>query len=587
MNDHSSIGSPVNRRKFLTAVAATSALALVRPNAAAMAAGIDNDKACDVLVYGDTSGGVTAAVQAARSGKSVILIAPYMHLGGMTSSGLGMTDVGRYETVTGLAREFYHRAYQYYTRPGAWHYEERDHFYEKTWNWKYFRVDGALAQKIQMQFLFEPHVAEEVFNQMAQEAGVRVVPGKRLDLINGVTKQGTRIVSIRMDDGDRFAAAQYIDATYEGDLMAHAGVSYTVGREPNSKYGEQYNGIRPGRSTKVDPYVARGMTSSGLLPRVQPDLGGKPGDGDDGVQAYNYRLCLTNIERNRVPIPKPQDYHPQQYELLGRLLQRHPDIKPEEYKSVFVSFGGRRGHFVKMSKTPNFKTDSNNAGLFSSDMVGANQAWPDGDYVTRQRIAKKIKTYDMGLLWFAAHDSNVPKVVRETIGQWGLAKDEFQDNDHWPYRVYVREARRMVGEYVLTEHDARGLRTSDDGVALASYPIDSHAVKYYVGPGDKVWIDGGMSHRSKVFPISYRAICPKRNECTNLVVIGAVSASHSAFSSIRMEPVFMMVGQAAGAAAAIAHTRQVDMQTVPYSMLQERLTADGLLTAWPPPDANR
>ena len=584
MNDNSLIGSPVNRRKFLSAMAAAGALALARPDAAATAAtaaGVDRDKICDVLVYGATSGGVMAAVQAARSGKSVILIAPYVHLGGMSSSGLGVTDIGNYKTITGLAREFYYRIYQYYAQPGAWKFEERAHFYREGWSWKQWGVDGMLAQKIQMQFLFEPHVAEHVFDQMTREAGVRIVRGKRLDLINGVAKRDARIVTIRMDDGDHFAAAQYVDATYEGDLMARAGVGYTIGRESNSRYDEQYNGIHPDYSTTVDPYVVRAMPTSGLLPRVQPDLGGRPGDGDGGIQAYNYRLCLTNIERNRVPIPKPQDYDPQQYELLGRLLEKHPQIKPGKRTAVFVTFGGPKGHFVKMGKTPNFKTDSNSAGRFSSDMVGANQAWPDGDYVTRERIAKRIRSYDMGLLWFAAHDRRVPKGVRDAVGQWGLAKNEFQENDHWPYRVYVREARRMVGGYVVTDHDARGLQTANDGVALASYPIDSHPIKYYVGPDGKVWTDGGMSHHSKVFPISYRAICPKRNECTNLVVAGAVSASHAAFGSIRMEPVFMMLGQAAGTAAAIACTRQVDMQAVPYNTLQRQLAMDGLLTTWP------
>jgi hypothetical protein len=531
---------------------------------------------CDVCVYGGTSGGVTAAVQAARMGNRVVLVESGRHLGGMSSSGLGMTDNGSTETIGGLAREFYHRVYLYYTQPASWKFQARQAFVE--WLPKIWGVDGPRMEQIQAQFLFEPHAAEHAFDEMAREAGVTVVYGERLDLKSGVRKEGTHITSIVMESGREFAAKVFIDASYEGDLMARAGVSYTVGREPNSQYGETLNGtfpFTPAPFPKISPYVVAGDPSSGLLPRIEPRPPAAKGSGDHRVQAYNFRVCLTDVPENRVPLTKPEGYDPLNYELLWRFIATMKNVRPGPRKHAAVGLRGNGGDLgINFELVPNRKTDSNSGSEFGSDLTGRSYGWAESDYAGRQKLWEEHRNYTLGLLWFLASDPRLPEEVRAEMLRWGLPKDEFADNGHFPHQLYVREARRMVSDYVLTEHEARSERVADDGIAIASYPLDSHGVTLYVDEKGELWRERGFFVGTKPYPVSYRALRPKAGECENLLVPCCLSASHAAYGSVRMEPVFMMLGQAAGTAAALAVDGNVAVQAVAYPALRERLLAD-------------
>jgi lysophospholipase L1-like esterase len=525
----------------------------------------------DVVVYGGTSGGVVAAVQAARMGRSVVLLAPGRHLGGMTSSGLGATDAGKKEAIGGIAREFYQRVARYYANDAAWKYERREqyrsHLHDPT--------EDAM-------WYFEPHVAEKIFTDMVREAGVRVVLGERLALNRGVRKEGARIESIGMESGRRFRARVFLDATYEGDLMARAGVSYHVGRESSATYDEPLAGVRARHlrysahnfHRPVDPYVVPGQPASGLLPGVLPGGPGAEGAGDRRVQAYCFRLCLTEVPENRVPFPKPDGYDPGRYELLLRqltaagLFADNPKPLPVEHPAL-----GRNPYLKIM---PNRKTDSNTKGAVSFNLVGGNYDYPDGDYATRAKIVADHETYQKGLLWFLAHDPRVPERYRQAMAGWGLAKDEFADNGHWPHQLYVREARRMVGAYVLTQHDCEGRRAVADPVGLGSYTMDSHITQRYVDATGFVRNEGTLGGRVlKPYPISYRALVPRAAECTNLLVPVCCSASHVGYGSLRMEPVYMILGQSAATAAVLALEQDVTVQDVSYAKLRARLAADG------------
>jgi hypothetical protein len=514
----------------------------------------------DVVVYGATSGGVTAAVQAGRMGKRVVLIAPDGHIGGMTTGGLGATDRGSPRTVGGLAREFYRGLYEYYSDPGAWKYETRAEYVPKhPW---------TVTEDQKLHWFFEPHAADRVYRGMLAKEGVAIVSGERLDLGRGVEKDGTRIVAIVMEGGRRFAGKVFLDATYEGDLMAKAGVSYIVGREPNSRYDEQYNGIQLNRAIEgVDPYVVPGDPSSGTLPGVVfPRQPGEPGQGDGLTQAYNFRLTLTDVGENQVAITRPDDYDPKLYELLARQLAA---TRPTTIDKVLL----------RLTPMPNRKTDTNNSGLFSTDYLGMSYDWPEADYATRARIWQAHKSYTQGLLWFLGHDPRVPREVRDEMLRWGLARDEFTDTGHWTPQLYVREARRMVSDYVVTDRDARHLRKAEDPVALATYAMDSHYVSRFVDARGRLWLEGGygMSLNKRPMAVSYRSIVPRRGEASNLVVPVCLSASHAAYGSIRMEPVFMMLGQSAATAACLAIDRGVAVQDLPYPALRDRLLADGLV----------
>lgn len=534
----------------------------------------DGSTQADVVIYGGSSGGVIAAVESARLGKKTILIEPGHRLGGMSSGGLGMTDNGSTETIGGLSREFYHRIYLFYTKPENWRFQKREDYL--AWLPKIWGVDGPRMEQIQAQFLFEPRAAKAVYDDMVREAGVQVVYGERLDLNKGVIKEGARISRIVMESGRAFAAKVFIDGTYEGDLMAKSGVKYIVGREANSQYDETLNGalpFTPAPFPKISPYVVPGDPKSGLLPRVEPKPPGPKGTADHRVQAYNFRISITDVPENRVPIEKPASYNPLDYELLARLVATMKNVKPGPRKHAAIGLRGNGGDLaINFELVPNRKTDSNCGSEFGTDMFGASYGWAEADYEGRAKIFQLHKDYTLGMLWFLGHDERLPVEVREEMQRWGLPKDEFPDTGHFPHQLYVREARRMISDYVVTEHDAYARHVADDSVALASYPLDSHGVTLYVDENGVLNRERGFfMGGTKPFPISYRALRPKAAECENLLVLSCLSASHAAYGSVRMEPVFMMLGHAAGAAAAIAVDQGLTVQNVPYPALRQRL----------------
>ncbi len=520
------------------------------------------ERTYDLVVYGGTPGGITAAVQAARLGKTAILIEPGRHLGGMTSGGLGATDIGNKGAIGGLAREFYRRVRKHYEQDSAWKQERRADF-----------KGPGHAPHEDTAWTFEPHVAEKIFNDLLREAKVPVVLGRRLDLKAGVRKDGPRIVSITMESGQTYRGKVFLDATYEGDLMAKAGVSYHVGREANRTYGETLNGVQVRRAIhhqfikKVDPYVQPGVPSSGLVPRVHAGPPGTDGDGDRRVQAYNFRLCATDRPANRRPWPKPAGYDEKQYELLLRNFEAGDHRLP--WNPILM---------------PNRKTDSNNNFAFSTDDIGTNYDYPDGDYATREKILKAHVAYQQGLMWTLANHPRVPERVRKHFRTWGLAKDEFTDTDNWPHQLYVREARRMVGAYVMIEQNCRGRRVAEDSVGLAAYTMDSHNTQRYVTKDGHVLNEGDVQVGGfPPYPISYRALVPKEKECANLLVPVCLSASHISYGSIRMEPVFMVLGQSAATAAALAIDDQVSIQKVDYPKLRKRLLEQKQVLDWTGP----
>ncbi len=512
----------------------------------------------DIVIYGGTSAGVTAAVQAKRMGKTAVIVCPDKHLGGLTAGGLGWTDSGRKEAVGGLSREFYGRLKKHYDRPEAWVYQKPEEYS------RYRPDDDAM-------WVFEPHVAEQGFEELINEYNIPVYRNKWLKRKGGVKKDDTRIISITMLDGTAYHGRIFIDATYEGDLMASAGVSYHVGREGNDVYGESLNGVqtRNARSHQfekpVDPYVKPGNPDSGLLPRIHSGSPGKEGTGDRRIQAYNFRMCLTKVPENRVPFPKPQNYDPMQYELLARYLDK-----------------GWRAIFAKFDPAPNNKTDTNNHGAFSTDNIGMNYDYPEGSYKKRQDIIKEHEDYQKGLMWFLAYDPRVPEDVQKKTSQWGLAKDEFKDNDHWPHQIYVRESKRMIGDFVTTELHLRRIKPTPKPIGMGSYNMDSHNVQRYVDKNGHARNEGDIQiNPGGPYPISYNAIVPKTSECTNLLVPVCVSSSHIAYGSIRMEPVFMILGQSAATAAAFAIDDNINVQNVSYPKLKSRLLADGQVLSLP------
>jgi len=517
----------------------------------------------DVVVYGGTSAGVTAAIQTARMGKTAILIEPGRHVGGLTSGGLGATDIGNKQAIGGMAREFYARVRKHYDRPEAWKHQTLA---------EYRKVRSTLVDDETM-WGFEPRVAEQILLEMLAEAKVPVVRGQRLDLARGVKKQGPRIVAIVMESGREFRGRMFIDATYEGDLMAKAGVSYMVGREPNARFGETLNGVQVARAvhhqfTKpVDPFVRPGDPASGLLPGVHAGPPGEDGQGDRRVQAYCFRMCTTDAPENRRPWPKPADYDPLRYELVLRNCEAG-DLR------------------IPWSPTgmPNRKTDTNNNFAISTDNIGMNYDYPEGDYATRERILKEHETYQKGLMWTLANHPRVHEQVRRQFQTWALAKDEFTDNDNWPHQLYVREARRMVSDYVMTELDCTGKRVAPDPVGLGAYGMDSHHTQRYVDANGHARNEGDVQVGGfSPYPISYRSIVPKASECTNLLVPVCLSATHISYGSIRMEPVFMILGQSSATAAVEAIQADCDVQKIDYAGLRKRLLDDKQVLRWTGP----
>lgn len=518
----------------------------------------------DLVVYGGTAAAVTAAVQARQMGKTVIIVSPDKHLGGLSSGGLGFTDTGNKAVIGGLAREFYHRVYQHYQKPDAWKWEAREKFGNKG------QGTVALDGENRTMWIFEPHVAEAVFEELIAEHKIPVIRNEWLNRKNGVRKNGSRIVSIKTLSGKTYTGKMFIDATYEGDLMAAAGVSYHVGRESREAYGEQWNGVQIGVlfhhhfgavKEKISPYWIPGDPTSGVLPRISTAPPGEYGSADNKVQAYCFRMCLTDHPDNRVPFPKPAAYDPKQYELLLRTFQ-----------------AGWREIFQKFDRIPNRKTDTNNYGPFSTDNIGMNYDYPEASYERRRQIIREHEQYQKGWLYFIANDPRVPKDVQEKMNQWGLARDEFKDNGNWPHQIYVREARRMIGQYVMTENELLKKRPTPDSVGMGSYGIDSHNIqRYIIGTGKDAYVqnEGDIAVSTNgPYQIAYGSLVPKKGQADNLLVPVAVSSSHIAFGSIRMEPVFMILGQSAATAAAIAIDGKMAVQDVPYAKLRERLLQD-------------
>lgn len=517
----------------------------------------------DLIIYGGTSAGVIAAVQAKRMGKSAVIVCPDKHLGGLSSGGLGFTDTGDKSVIGGLAREFYHRIWQHYDRPEAWRWQKKEQYGNKG------QGTPAIDGENRTMWIFEPHVAEQVFEDFVREHHLRVDRDEWLDRARGVQKKNGRITSITMLSGKTYAGRMFIDATYEGDLMAAAGVEYHVGREARSVYGETWNGVQTGvlhhrhhfgvLKEKISPYVVPGDPASGVLPRISTEPPGEYGQGDKRVQAYCYRFCATDHPDNRIPWPKPDGYDPAQYELLLRVFN-----------------AGWRETFDKFDPIPNRKTDSNNHGPFSTDNIGMNYDYPEASYERRREILREHETYQKGWLYFIANDPRVPADVQKEMRRWGLARDEFKDNGGWPHQIYVRESRRMIGKHVMTENELLKKRPTPESVGMGSYTIDSHNVQRYITPEGYVQNEGdiGVSTQGP-YEIAYGALVPKAGQCDNLLVPVCVSASHIAFGSIRMEPVFMILAQSAATAASLAMDRSIPVQEVPYAELRQRLLADG------------
>lgn len=519
----------------------------------------------DICIYGGTSAGVIAAVVAAGLGRSVILVEPGRHLGGMSSGGLGETDIGNKAAIGGMAREFYRRVGRVYGEAEAWK--------------------------------FEPHVAEKVFAELIAEANaggekIRVLLNHRVGEVEKLAGRIGRVELAHIPSDDRNApgaeekliehviveSAMYIDAGYEGDLMARAKVGYTVGREASALHGESLNGIRvqtPKHQfiVPVDPYRKAGDPSSGLLPLIQEGDGGKPGEGDARVQAYNFRLCITQNKDNQIPIGPPAGYDPARYEILGRYIEAlHAAGKP-------IGLGA----FLKIDRMPGGKTDVNNNGPVSMDFIGMSWDYPNGDFATRARLWHAHLEYIQGLLHFMGKSDRAPDEFRKEMRSWGLCKDEFTDTGGWPHQMYVREARRMVGPYVVTQSVCEHKSTAEDAIGLAAYNMDSHNCQRVVQGGVARNEGDVQVAPAAPYPIAYRAIMPKKEECENLLVPVCLSASHIAYGSIRMEPVFMVLGQSAAVAAHLALEKKSGVQNVDVAKLQDRLLEAGQILKWNAP----
>lgn len=493
----------------------------------------------EVCVYGGTAAGVMTAVKCARLGKTVLLLQPGKHLGGLTTGGLGWTDYGKKDVIGGMARQFY---------------RDLGHDGGKNEEWHFW-----------------PSTAKRIIDRYVADAKV---PVRFCQYLDKVEKTGQRITAVTMLGGLRVEASMFVDATYEGDLMAKAGVSYTVGRESNSVYGETLNGIQVRGyhqfSHPVDPYL-----DGKLLPQiVEEDLSRRQGEGDKRIQAYCFRMCMTDDPALKVDWPKPADFDPRQYVLATRWFNGPKDAYNESLHGSDIVIS-KFDILERSTPGGRNKTDTNNHGPVSSDFIGANYDWPDGDYATREKIFQRHVSYQMGFYWHMANSPEIPERYRAAYRRWGLPKDEFKDTGHWPHQLYIREARRMVSDYVLTEADCRHQRKPEDPVGMGSYNMDSHNCSRFVSNG-RVLNDGDVQVApAGPYAVSYRSIVPKRGECENLLVPVCLSASHICYGSVRMEPVFMVLGESAAEAAVLALDVKCAVQAVDYRKLRERLVADG------------
>ncbi|ODQ56395.1 putative secreted protein [Saitoella complicata NRRL Y-17804] len=517
------------------------------------AAPTPNSQSAEVVIYGGTSSGVIAAVEVARTGgKSVILIEPHSHLGGMTASGLGWVDTGNSSTIGGIALEFFTRVGKAYGKKGP-------------------------------QYAIEPHVASSVFHDMITE--VKNVATLYNNKLTSVSRKPGKITSVKLENGQIIYGDIFIDASYEGDLMAMANVTYVVGRESKSEFNESTAGATEpqsiGQGIIVDPWKIEGDPSSGVLPNVHNNTAPVPGTGDQKIMSYNYRLCVTENPKNRINLTQPAGYDPEQFEWLGR------------YTKALLANGSQvdTNTYLKLSGLPNGKYDLNNQGQFSTDMVGYSYNYPNGSWTIRGQLMSAHRTYLEGLFWYLRTNDTIPQPVRNRVEQIGLCADEFKDSEGWPFQIYIREGRRMRGEYVMTESNIRGNETVNDTIALGSYALDAHFIQRIPTQiskkdGKKVWTTategGSNSWENKIphpYPISYRSLLPRAEEVSNLLVTVCMSSTHLAYRSIRMEPVYMMMGHAAGAAAVVAIDRGDTVQGVDYDSVRTRLVAEGAVLA--------
>nr|WP_256583832.1 FAD-dependent oxidoreductase [Burkholderia singularis] len=496
-----------------------------------------NPGAADVLIYGATPAGISAALEAAKAGKHVLVLEPTKHVGGMITSGVSVTDAypqDRLWAMGGFARRFV---------------DAVNLRYDKTWTM------GGIFH--------EPHVAESILLKMIADVPAVIV--KYDARLESVQSADHSIKGIQMQDGSQYIAKIFIDASYEGDLMAKAGINHTQGREAKSQYNEALAGVGPIVITDgahVDPYVVPGRPDSGLLPHVAPNNLGAAGAADSAVQAYGYRICVTADKANQIPVVKPDNYDPREFELLGRIAKAHPEIT-------------KTFHYIANVPIPNNKFDVNSLGLLSTDEIEGSAEYIRADANGRRAIEAEHKRYTMALLTFLATDPRIPPNVQADVRSWGFCKDEFQDNGGFPRLLYVREGRRMIGDYVMTQHDLYNETTIPDSIGLGAFPIDQHVV-HRVAVNGQVGTEGAIwQPLARPYPISYRSITPKYDEMRNLLVPVALSASHVAFSSLRVEPTYMITGQAAGAAAAIAINSGNSVQRIDYAVLAAQLKASG------------
>jgi len=507
-------------------------------------------------------------------GKAVLLIGQTSRLGGLTSGGLGQTDIGNKAAIGGISREFYQGIENYYDNSENWKWQKSEDY-----------LDGGQTRTEKEEtamWTFEPSAALHVYQDLIKKEKIELVLDKKLDRSNGVIKTDKKIISVKMISGEEYHGKMFIDATYEGDLMAAAGISYTVGRESNEIYQETMNGVNtrwtdttmtgyPAHNAMnhnfvdgVDPYVIKGDATSGLLPGINPDGPGKEGTGDTHVQAYCFRMCLTDHPDNRIPFEKPENYNELEYELLLRNYE-----------------AGEEGFPWINSNMPNRKTDTNNRTGFSTDFIGQNYNFPEASYEEREEIKKRHRQYQKGLMWTLAYHPRMSKHIRDEVSRWGTSKDEFHREDGWQEQLYIREARRMIGEYIMTQYNCEGLEIVEDVIGMGAYGMDSHHIQRYVDADGFVKNEGNVEAVVKEpYPISYRSIIPKKEECSNLLVPVCLSATHIAFGSIRMEPVFMVLGQSAATAACLAIDQSTVVQELDYQLLRAQLLADEQRLAW-------
>lgn len=525
----------------------------------------------DIVIYGGTSAGIVAGIQAKAMGKTVIVIEPTTRVGGLTTGGLGQTDIGNKQVIGGLSRDFYRRIARHYAEPGSWKWEKSEEYRDSG--------QTRTEKGEETMWTFEPSAALKVYHDWIAETGLDVAYEERLDREKGVVKRDGRIVSITMESGRVFAGKMFLDTTYEGDLMAAAGVSYTVGREANAAYGEALNGVQTKQAKHhqfvngVDPYITPGEPASGLLPFIDPAGPGEEGAGDKRVQAYCFRMCLTDHPENRIPFAKPAGYNERWYELLLRNYE-----------------AGETGLPWINSSMPNRKTDTNNRLGFSTDFIGQNYDYPEASYEQREAIAARHRLYQQGVMWTLAYHPRMPGKIRDEISKWGMSRDEFVEGGGWQEQLYIREARRLVGGFVMTQNHCQQKEAVDDSVGMGAYTMDSHHVQRHVDANGQVRNEGDVQVGGfPPYPISYRSIIPKAEECQNLLVPVCLSATHIAFGSIRMEPVFMVLAQSAATAASLAIDGGVAVQSVGYEGLKARLAGDHQIldyTAPPRPPGN-